>query len=87
MEVGRSIQGFRSATNPVSLSESDRRSATSDKKQAGESQPGPLDLDQIIKDSNLNLVEWVRIAKARAAEALFLERLLKTARELLSFAN
>jgi hypothetical protein len=46
-----------------------------------------VDLDQIIKDTNLNVVDLVRIAKARAAEALFLERFLKTARELLPFAN
>jgi len=56
-------------------------------KARGGIQPGPVDLDQITKDSNLNVVEWVRIAKARAAETLFLERLLKTARELLPFAN
>ena len=50
-------------------------------------QPGVVDLNQIVRDSHLNVVEWVRIAKARAGEALFLERLLKTARELLPFAN
>jgi hypothetical protein len=43
------------------------------------SHPGAVDLEQVIKDSQLNVVEWVRIAKARTAEALFLERLLKTA--------
>jgi hypothetical protein len=42
-----------------------------------------LDLDAILRVPELNSVEWVRSAKIRAAEALFLERLLTVARELL----
>jgi hypothetical protein len=44
---------------------------------------GKPDLDLLIKDPQLNHTEWVRSAKTRAAETLFLERLLKRARELL----
>jgi hypothetical protein len=44
-----------------------------------------LDLDRIVTDAQLNHVEWVRIAKVRAAETLFLERLLTMAQELLPF--
>lgn len=40
-------------------------------------------LDEILTDPELNRIEWVRIAKARAAEALFLERLWRTTREIL----
>ena len=41
-------------------------------------------LDDIVTDRSLDHLEWVRSAKTRAAETLFLERLLKRARELLS---
>jgi len=44
---------------------------------------GKPDLDLLIKDPYLSHTEWVRSAKTRAAETLFLERLLKRARELL----
>jgi len=36
----------------------------------------PLDLDRVLTDLALNGTEWVRSAKTRVAEALFLERLL-----------
>jgi hypothetical protein len=42
------------------------------------------DLDLILKDTQLNQTEWVRSAKTRAAETLFLERLLTAARELVA---
>jgi hypothetical protein len=42
----------------------------------------PVTLDQIFKDPVLNHTEWVRSAKTRVAETLFLERLLTTGREL-----
>jgi hypothetical protein len=42
-----------------------------------------LNLDALMSDPELNRSEWVRIAKCRVAETLFLERLLRTARELL----
>jgi hypothetical protein len=41
------------------------------------------DLDLIYKDVALNHTEWVRSSKTRTAETLFLERLLKNAREAL----
>jgi hypothetical protein len=41
------------------------------------------DLDQVLKDMSLNHTAWVHSAKTRVAETLFLERLLKRARELL----
>jgi len=37
---------------------------------------GPVDLDRVLTDPVLNGTEWVRSAKTRVAEALFLERLL-----------
>lgn len=40
-------------------------------------------LDDILTDHSLDHLEWLRSAKTRAAETLFLERLLKRARELL----
>lgn len=40
-------------------------------------------LDDILTDKGLDHVEWIHSAKTRAAEALFIERLLKHARELL----
>jgi hypothetical protein len=43
----------------------------------------PLDLNGIVTAAELNHVEWVRSAKVRVAEALFLERLLEVTRELL----
>jgi hypothetical protein len=42
-----------------------------------------LDLNEILTVPDLNHVEWVRSSKVRAAEALFLERLLTVTRELL----
>lgn len=42
-----------------------------------------LSLDLICTHQLLNQSEWVRIAKARAAEALFLERVLSTTRDLM----
>ena len=36
----------------------------------------PLDLDRVVTDPALNGTEWIRSAKTRVAEALFLERLL-----------
>ena len=47
------------------------------------SRVGPIDLDDILRLPDLNSVEWVRSAKVRAAEALFLERLLTVVRETL----
>ncbi|MDB4973861.1 MAG: hypothetical protein JWN48_2202 [Myxococcaceae bacterium] len=44
----------------------------------------PKRLDQILVNAELNSLEWVRIAKARCAEALFLERLWRTTREIIS---
>jgi len=44
---------------------------------------GTPGLDLLIKDPHLDHTEWVRSAKTRAAETLFLERLWKRARELL----
>ena len=41
------------------------------------------DLNLIYSDAALNHSEWVRSSKTRAAETLFLERLLKQAREVL----
>lgn len=40
-------------------------------------------LDDILTDRSLTHLEWFHSAKTRAAETLFLERLLKRARELL----
>jgi len=40
-------------------------------------------LDDILTDRGLDHLEWIHSAKTRAAEALFVERLLKRARELL----
>lgn len=40
-------------------------------------------LDQIITDHSLDHLVWLQSAKTRAAETLFLERLLKRARQLL----
>jgi hypothetical protein len=40
-------------------------------------------LDDILTNKSLEHLEWFRSAKTRAAETLFLERLLKRARELL----
>jgi hypothetical protein len=45
--------------------------------------PARSSLDDIVTDHTLDHLEWVRSAKTRAAETLFLERLLKRARELL----
>jgi hypothetical protein len=42
-----------------------------------------LDLDGILRMPDFNSVEWIRSAKTRAAEALFLERLLRVVREIL----
>lgn len=42
-----------------------------------------LDLDGILTVPDLNHVEWVRSAKVRVAEALFLERMWTVTRELL----
>lgn len=47
------------------------------------SQGTQLDLNEILTVPDLNHVEWVRSSKVRAAEALFLERLLTVTRELL----
>lgn len=44
---------------------------------------GSLVPDDILRVPELNSVEWVRSAKIRAAEALFLERLLTVVREIL----
>ncbi len=40
-------------------------------------------LDDILTDHALDHLEWLRSAKTRAAETLFMERLLKCARELI----
>jgi hypothetical protein len=40
-------------------------------------------LDDILKDHSLDHLEWLRSAKTRVAETLFLEQLLKRSRELL----
>jgi hypothetical protein len=40
-------------------------------------------LDDILTDSSLDHLEWLHSAKTRAAETLFLEQLLKRARQLL----
>jgi hypothetical protein len=40
-------------------------------------------LDDIVTDHRLDHLEWFRSAKTRAAETLFVERLLARARELL----
>ena len=50
---------------------------------AGLGTSGSLDLDGILRIPEFNSVEWVRSAKTRAAEALFLERLLTVVREVL----
>ena len=42
-------------------------------------------LDRAFVDVQLNKSEWVRIAKARVAETLYLERLLTTTRQLRPF--
>ena len=44
----------------------------------------PPALDEILTDRRLDQVEWVRSAKTRTAETLFLENLLKRARGLLT---
>lgn len=41
-------------------------------------------LDEVITDRSLDHLVWLQSAKTRAAETLFLERLLKRARQLLS---
>jgi hypothetical protein len=43
----------------------------------------PARLDDILTDRALAQLEWFRSAKTRAAEALFMERLLRRAREIL----
>jgi hypothetical protein len=48
------------------------------------SDPAARHFDRIISEAQLNRVEWVRIAKVRVAEALYLERLLITARTFLT---
>lgn len=47
--------------------------------------PAPEILEGIISEKELNQVEKVRIAKARTAEALFLERLWITSNDLIPF--
>jgi hypothetical protein len=42
-----------------------------------------MPLELLITDSRFNHSEWIRIAKVRTAEALFLERILSTTRALL----
>jgi len=49
----------------------------------GEATGNDLSLDDILSVAELNDVEWVRSAKVRTAEALFLERMWKVTRELL----
>ena len=44
---------------------------------------GKADLDLVVNEDKLNRSAWVRSAKTRTAEALFLERLLKQARLML----
>ena len=43
----------------------------------------PPSLDDVLSSHDLDHLEWLRSAKTRAAETLFLERLLVRARELL----
>jgi hypothetical protein len=43
----------------------------------------PASLQDILTDDSLDHLEWLHSAKTRAAETLFMERLLKRARELL----
>lgn len=43
----------------------------------------PRRLDSVLTDMDFNRSEWVRIAKVRAAEALYLERLLYSTREFI----
>jgi hypothetical protein len=43
---------------------------------------GGIDLDRVSRDPGLNESAWVRSAKIRATECLFLERLLSTVRDL-----
>lgn len=43
-----------------------------------------LTLEAVVTDPALNGCEWIRIAKVRTAESLFLERVLATTRDLLS---
>lgn len=42
-----------------------------------------MPLDAVVTEPLLNQSEWIRIAKVRVAEALFLERILQTTRDLL----
>jgi hypothetical protein len=42
-----------------------------------------LPLNAIVEDEKLNQSEWIRIAKVRVAESLFLERVLQTTRDVL----
>jgi hypothetical protein len=44
---------------------------------------GPDYLNGILTNKDINAVEWIRIAKARVAEALYLEHLLREARKTL----
>jgi hypothetical protein len=48
-----------------------------------EEEKRPPGLDDILSDHSLDHLEWLHSAKPRAAETLFLERLLKRARQLL----
>ncbi len=41
-----------------------------------------IDLDRVFSDSELNRSAWIRSAKVRTAECLFVERLLSTVRDL-----
>jgi hypothetical protein len=41
-----------------------------------------IDLDRIFEAPELNVSAWVKSAKVRATECLFLERLLSTVRDL-----
>jgi hypothetical protein len=43
---------------------------------------GGIDLDRVFKDPQLNQSAWIKSAKIRAAECMFLERLLSTVRDL-----
>jgi hypothetical protein len=43
---------------------------------------GGIDLDRVFKDPLLNHSAWIKSAKIRAAECMFLERLLSTVRDL-----
>ena len=47
----------------------------------------PIDLDQIFRDSTLNVSAWIRSCKIRVVETLFLERLLTTVRDLFLAEN